>query len=104
MTGFRHTIEWFIDRDTIVGNLRCFAPAGSPCRTTCKQGCESWPCDIDGHTLGDYGQCCAVEWIDNEGAIEECYAGKDKRPLQDGPVHVNWNGSYWEWSYPAVRP
>jgi hypothetical protein len=90
-----HSVKWVIDDDSIYGNLTCNAPEGSPCRCSCLEGCA----DICDHEEGDVGHCLAVEWIDAAGHLSEAHTGKDQ-PLADGPVHVEWDGDDWLWTYP----
>lgn len=92
-----HTIEWYIDRDSVYGAVTCTAVEGAPCRMSCPHGCPTWPC---GHDLTDQGDCNAVEWFDNCGVIDS-YGG-DRRPLRSGPVEVVWNGDAWVWTYPPA--
>jgi hypothetical protein len=94
-----HSVVWWLDHDTVWGQLLCSAPEGSNCRLICDKGCESWPCGCEGHELVDYGKCNAAEWITDCGSLEEMYSGKDLRPLKDGPVEVTWEGDYYSWRY-----
>jgi hypothetical protein len=89
-----HEVTWRIDDGFVCGNLTCNAAEGAPCRRGCLEGCA----DICDHEKGDVGYCLAVEWIDATGDLSEAHTGKDQ-PLADGPVHVEWDGDGWLWTY-----
>lgn len=93
-----HRIEWFIDRDTVVGRLHCDAPGMAPCRIVCSQGCEIWPCHGEGHEPMDNG-CNAVEWMSQYDPAEFHTMKEPMRPLVSGPVHVWWDSDAWIWGY-----
>jgi hypothetical protein len=58
---------------------------------------------IRGHALQDEGAAYHehpnYDYIGHTtGDLSEAHTGKDQ-PLADGPVHVEWDGDGWLWTY-----
>lgn len=94
-----HHVHWVIEKEWITGVVTCAAPEGAECRLICAQGCESWPCDIEGHSLVDSGACNAIEWLGMNAELAESYVG-DAHALTDGVIIPHWTGDGYTWSYP----
>lgn len=93
-----HTLNVWLDRDTVCLSLACHAKDGATCRRACAAGCEDSCVNPDKH-IKSIGYCLAVEWTDINNDLAERYAGGDELRLYDGmPVAINWTGDNYEWT------
>jgi hypothetical protein len=82
-----HSVRWWLDRDSIYGDVFCHEPPNAICRMACPHGCDAWPC---GHELEQVSVCSAVEWFHLDGDVEQFFGGDERVPLRDGPIHDAW--------------
>jgi hypothetical protein len=91
-----HSVRWWLDRDSVYGEVSCHERPDAICRMACPQGCEAWPC---GHELEQVSVCSAVEWFHLDGDVESLFGGGERVPLRDGPINVSWEGDHYLWTY-----
>lgn len=106
-----HRVTWVHERDQVYGSIICDEGEWGACRTICSEGCESWAnVSEDGrshctsndvvHPMESCNYCNVVEFITNDGSVEESYDGPPA-PVHDGPVTPSWDGDTYVWTYSA---
>lgn len=96
-----HTMRVTLDRDTVCLTPVCHEPDGAKCRVTCAADNPCDDFDYPEHECGlkpvDY--CNAVEYMNGDGWVDECYGPDDEIPIYDGmPIEVEWDGTGYTWS------
>jgi hypothetical protein len=95
---FGHNLKVVLDKDTVCLSVVCNESEGSFCRRACVEDCDEVCRNPDEH-VQPVNYCLAVEWINADNDVPECYAGDDTIPLYDGmPIKIEWNGDFYEWS------
>ncbi len=91
-----HSVRWWLDRDTVYGDVTCHEPPDALCRMACLHGCEALPC---GHELLQVSDCSAVEWFHIDGDMAQSFGGGVRVPVRDAAIHVSWEGDQYLWTY-----